>query len=71
MSVQNNEEDLLQYLHIHSKAASFLLPSWESGATSMDVSCNSDIEVVSCKEKDKESLFLAAVLSERKFHVLS
>ena len=78
MGVQNNEEDLLQYLCIHSKAASFLLPSWESiwnvglnpGATSMEVLCNSDIEVVSCKGKGKANLFLAAVLSERKVHVL-
>ena len=30
MGVKNNEEDLLPYLCIHSKAASFLLPSWES-----------------------------------------
>ena len=78
MGVKNNEEDLLPYLCIHSKAASFLLPSWESiwnvglnpGATSMDVLCNSDIEVVNCKEKDKDNLFLAAVLSECKVHVL-
>ena len=36
----------------------------------MDVLCNSDIEVVNCKEKDKDNLFLAAVLSEGKVHVL-
>ena len=78
MGVQHNEEDLLQYLCIHSRAASFLLPNWESiwnvglnpGAKSMDVLCNSDIEVVNCKEKDKDNLFLAAVLSEGKVHVL-
>ena len=78
MGLQNNEEDLLLYLCMHSKAASFLLPSWESiwnvglnpGATSMEVLCNSDIEVVSCKGKGKANLFLAAVLSERKVHVL-
>ena len=61
MGVQHNEEDLLQYLCIHSKAASFLLPSWESnwnvglnpGATSMEVLCNSDIEVFTVTKRQK------------------
>ena len=78
LGVQNNEEDLSKYLCIHSKAASFLLPDWETiwnvglapGVSSHEVFCNEDISVVTCKEYKKGQLFLAAVLAEGKVHVL-
>ena len=52
MGVQHNEEDVQPYLCMHSKAASFLLPNWETiwnvgldpGAGSHEVVCNDDID---------------------------
>ena len=78
MGVQHNEEDLLQYLCVHSRTASFLVPDWQTiwnvrvapGVTSLDVQCNTDIEAVTCKEYKKGDLFLAAVLAGGKVHVL-
>ena len=78
MGVQHNEEDVQPYLCMHSKAASFLLPNWETiwnvgldpGAGSQDVVCNDGIVVVTCNEYVKGQLFLAAVWTEGKLHVL-
>ena len=78
MGVQHNEEDLQRYLCMHSKAASFLLPNWETiwnvgldpGVGSHEVVCNDDINVVTCKEYIKGQLFLAAVRTEGKVHIL-
>ena len=66
------------YLCIHSKAASFLLPNWETiwnvgldpGVGSHEVVCNDDNDVVTCKEYMKGQLFLAAVRTEGMVHVL-
>ena len=77
LGVQNSEEDLIPYLCIHSRAANFLLPDWESiwedrlapGSESASVTCNQDITVVTCKEFSKDGLFLAAIRAEHKVHL--
>ena len=72
MGVQHNEEDVQPYLCMHSKAASFLLPNWETiWNVGLDhVVCNDGIVVVTCKEYVKGQLFLAAVRTDGKVHVL-
>ena len=78
LGVQNSEEDIMPYLCIHSRAANFLLPNWETiwnvrltpGAESNSVICNEDISVVTCMEFAKTGLFLAAIRAENKIHLL-
>ena len=78
MGVQNKPEDFLQYLCLHSKAASFILPNWETfwnvnldpGVTSHEVICNENIAAVTCKENKKGQLFLAAVRADNKVYIL-
>ena len=78
LGVQNSEEDIMPYLCIHSRAANFLLPNWETiwnvrltpGAESNSVICNEDISVVTCMELSKTGLFLAAIHAENKVHLL-
>ena len=68
----------MQYLCFHSKTASFLLPNWEEiwnvnidlHVTSNKVICNEEIKYITCKEYKKGELFLAAVFSENKIHIL-
>ena len=65
MAVQHNEEDLLEYLCVHSRAASFIVSDWQTiwnvtvspGVTSLDVKINGDMEAVTCKEYKKGGLF--------------
>ena len=61
MGVRNNEEDLFPYLCIHSRTASFLLSEWDTiwnvklypNSTSTEITCNEDIEAVTCKQYKK------------------